>query len=220
MTQREIYFISGSPPCWSVMLAMGVKGLDFEPRRLDNAKREQKSPDFLAVNPRGNVPVLTEGDTVVCETLAILAYLEAATPAPPLFGTAPLETARIWQTICDCDAHLRERINNVSRPLFRGSAAEVTEEITAAMPAVRTEVEGLDAILAATPFLAGETLSAADLIVYPVVQQLLRAAGREDVAALNLDVYPLGDFYPHVDAWARRIEDLPGYDTAYPPHWK
>lgn len=220
MTQREIYFISGSPPCWSVMLAMTIKGLDYQPRRLDNAKREQKSDAFLAVNPRGNVPVLMDGDTIVCETLAILAYLEAAALSPPLFGSSPAETARIWQAICDCDGHLRDPVNNISRPLFRGKAAEVADKITAAMPTIRTEIERLEAILSATPFLAGEALSAADLIVYPVVQQLLRAAAREDAASLNLAVYPLGDFYPGLGAWARRIEDLPGYDSAYPPHWK
>ena len=220
MTQREIYFISGSPPCWSVMLAMAVKGLDYQPRRLDNAKREQKSPAFLAVNPRGNVPVLTDGDGTVCETLAILAYLEVTTPSPPLFGTSPVETARIWQAICDCDGNLRDRVNNISRPLFRGRASEVADEIADAMPAVRTEIERLEAILSTSPFLTGKTLSAADLIVYPVVQQLLRAAAREDAAPLKLDVHPLGDFYAGVAAWALRIEELPGADAAYPPHWK
>ena len=85
MTEREIYFISGSPPCWSVMLALEVKGLAYTPQRLDNATREQKSPEYLAINSRGQVPVLIEDDVTVCETLAVLAYLEAATPKPPLF---------------------------------------------------------------------------------------------------------------------------------------
>jgi len=220
MTEREIYFISGSPPCWSVMLAMGVKGLDFQPRRLDNAKREQKSPTFLAINPRGNVPVLTEGDVVVCQTLAVLAYIDATVPAPPLFGIWPIETARIWQAIGECDGHLRDRVGNISRPLFRGKAAEVADEIADAMPAVREEVIRLDTVLSAQDYLAGDTLSAADLIVYPVVQQLLRAAAREDVRPLDLGVYPLAGHYTHLDAWAQRIEALPGYGEAYPPHWK
>jgi len=220
MTEREIYFISGSPPCWTVMLAMGVKGLSYQPRRLDNAKREQKSPAFLAINPRGNVPVLIDGDVVVCQTLAVLAYIDTTTPHPPLFGTSATETARIWQAIGDCDGHLRDRVGNISRPLFRGKAAEVADEINDAMPTVRDEVARLDTVLAAQEYLAGDTLSAADLIVYPVVQQLLRAAGREDVRPLGLGVHPLADHYGHLDAWTQRIEALPGYDEAYPPHWK
>lgn len=220
MTTREIFFISGSPPCWSIMLAMAVKGLSYQPRRLDNAKREQKSPAFLAINPRGNVPVLTDGETVVCETIAILAYLEASTPSPPLLGTTPRETARIWQAVSDCDGNLRERVGNLSRPLFRGKASDAAEDIKGAMPAVRDEVARLETILSNSPWLAGDSLSAADLMVYPVVMQLMRAAGREDAVPLDLGVYPLGDFCPNLASWARRIESIPGYDDAYPPHWK
>lgn len=202
------------------MLAMAVKELNYQPRRLDNAKREQKAPAFLAVNPRGNVPVLTENGAIICETLAILAYLEASKPAPALFGGTPLETARIWQAISDCDGNLRERIGNLSRPLFRGRAAEAADDITGAMPAIRDEVGRLENKLSDTPWLAGDTLSAADLMVYPVVMQLMRAAGREDAAPLHLDLYPLDEYYPNLAGWARRIEELPGYDDAYPPHWK
>lgn len=220
MTTREIFFISGSPPCWSVMLAMAVKGLDYLPRRLDNAKREQKAPAFLAINPRGNVPVLTDGDTVVCETLAILAYLEASVPSPPLFGATPQETAKIWQAISDCDGNLRDRIGNLSRPMFRGKAAAAAEEIGGAIPAVRDEIARLEEILSNSAWIAGDSLSAADLMIFPLVMQLMRAAGREDAVPLNLRVYPLEEFYPNVASWVRRIEQLPGYDGAYPPHWK
>ena len=44
MTNRDLYFISGSPPCWTVMLALEVKSLPYTPQRLGNTKREQKSP--------------------------------------------------------------------------------------------------------------------------------------------------------------------------------
>jgi glutathione S-transferase len=58
MTERELYFISGPPPCWTVMLALEIKGLAYGQRRLSNTKGEQKSADFLKLNPRGQVPVL------------------------------------------------------------------------------------------------------------------------------------------------------------------
>ena len=96
MAGRELYFISGSPPCWSVMLALGVKDLDYTPRRLSNSAGDQKSPEYLSINPRGHVPVLLDGDTVVTETLAVLSYLDAAYPTLSLFGETPEETARIW----------------------------------------------------------------------------------------------------------------------------
>lgn len=220
MTDRALYFISGSPPCWTVMLALEVKGLTYTARRLDNAKREQKSLEFLAVNPRGQVPVLTEGDTTVCETLAVLAYLDAAHPDPPLFAADPVETARIWQAICACDANLRESVGRISRPLFRGKAAEFADQITKAAVAVRDELALLDSQLASSPWLARETPSAADLVTYPVVMQLVRAVSRDEAGPLDLAIHPLTDHFPAVAAWAERVEALPGYGNAYPPHWK
>ena len=217
---RELYFISGSPPCWSVMLALEVKGLAYTPRRLDNAKREQKSAEYLAINPRGQVPVLVESDVTICETLAILSYLEAATPTPALFGSLPVETARIWQAIFDCDGNLREPVGQISRPSFRGKAIEAAEQIKEAAETVRDELALYETALSENEWLAGNSLSAADLIVFPVIMQLLRAVGREDAAPLELAIYPLADHFLNLASWVSRIEALPGYDNAYPPHWK
>ena len=141
MTQPELYFISGSPPCWSVMLALEVKGIAYEPRRLDNAKREQKSPEYLKISPRGQVPVLVDDGTTVRETLAVLSYLDAQYAEPPLFGQTPVETARIWQAICECDANLRDTVGEISRPLFRGKGMEMAQQVTDAAEKVQAELD-------------------------------------------------------------------------------
>ena len=104
MSGYEVFFISGSPPCWRVMLAMEVKGLGYEATRFDNAKGEQKNPEFLKINPRGHVPVLRNGETVVTESLAILAYLDRAHPEPALFGATAVDAGAIWQQILDFEA--------------------------------------------------------------------------------------------------------------------
>ncbi|MBT5047647.1 MAG: glutathione S-transferase family protein [Rhodospirillaceae bacterium] len=220
MTQRDLYFISGSPPCWTIMLALEIKGIAYNQRRLDNSKGEQKGAAFLGINPRGNVPVLVDGTATVCETLAILAYLDAIAPAPPLFGTIPQETARIWQTICDCDSHVRGPVGDISRPLFRGKVQAFTQQITEAAAIVREELGSLEARLASSPWLVGKALSAADLVVFPVLMQLCRAVGREDTAPLDLAIHPLGEYFPALNEWRLRMENLDGFDNAYPPHWK
>lgn len=219
MSERQLYFISGSPPCWSVMLALEVKGLEYEPKRLNNSKGEQKAPEFLRINPRGHVPVLTEGDVSVCETHAVLAYLDAAHPAPALFGENPHETARIWQLISEIESHLRDQVGDISRPLFRGKSAEFEQQISSAEDKVRAELELLEAGLENTPFIATQMLSAADLIAYPVIMQLGRAADQDAAKSFNLP-HPLMAHYPKLAAWAQRIEALPGSENAYPPHWK
>jgi glutathione S-transferase len=202
------------------MLALEVKGIDYLQRRLDNSKGEQKSPEFLKVNPRGLVPVLTEDDFTVCDTLAILSYLDATNPSPPLFGKSPRETARIWQAISECDGNLRQPIGNISRPLFRGKGDELAEQIIDAAKSVRYELELLEARVKNDPWLVGENLSAADLVTYPLLMQLTRATAREEASSLDLAIHPISEHYPQLHEWTNRIEALQGFENAYPPHWK
>ncbi|MGY8996215.1 MAG: glutathione S-transferase family protein, partial [Alphaproteobacteria bacterium] len=214
------YYISGSPPCWTVMLALEAKGLAYEARRLDNAKGEQKGEAFLAVNPRGTVPVLVCDGLVVRETNAILAFLDAFEPEPPLFGSNPPHTAAIWQMVEETDPLLREPIGSVTRPIFRGRAAEMRDQIDVAIAQVRDALDELEATLAGMSYLVGEALSAADLAVYPAIMQLMRGATREGAETLDLQVAPLAQHYPGIAAWAGRVETLPGHERAYPPHWR
>lgn len=202
------------------MLALEVKGVTYTPRRLDNAKREQKSPEFLKINPRGQVPALVHDGTIVCETAAILSYLDAVVPGPPLFGRTPTETAQVWQLISECDNNLRDRVGDISRPLFRGKSAEFADQISTAAESVRDELALLEARLSAASWLVGDQLSAADLVVFPVIMQLGRAAARKEAEPLELGVYPFSTHTPHLDTWVKRIEAFDGYDNAYPPHWK
>ena len=220
MSKRELYFISGSPPCWSVMLALAVKGLDYTRHRLSNSAGEQKTPKYRKINPRGHVPVLVDDDTVVTETLAVLSYIDASHPDPPLFGRTLMETALVWQTMSECDGHFRGPVGDISRPLFRNKVAEFEDQIDSAAAKVHDELVVLNERLSASEWLAGAKVSAADLIVFPVLMQLTRAAGQENAAALDLAITPLDAHYPMLAAWQARMKTLPGFETAYPPHWK
>lgn len=220
MAKTQCYFISGSPPCWSVMLALEAKGVTYEPKRLSNSAGDQKSETFRAINPRGRVPVLVDGDVTVRETNAILAYLDRAYPEPSLFGSDPAQVAEIWEVVCEVEERLRTPIGNITRPIFRGRGSEMTEKIAETIKPVRSEMNALDARLKDRLFLAGETLSAADLVVYPALMQLIRGATRDGADVHELGVVPLDRDFPNLSTWAARIEAMPGYDRAYPPHWR
>ena len=220
MTKTEIYFISGSPPCWSIMLALTLKGLSFAPRRLNNSKREHKSASFLDINPRGTVPVLVDNEITVRETNAILAYLDAAYPNAPLFGTNAAQTAEVWQIVCEAGHRLRTPIGNTVRPIFRGRAEEMEVEIKASMEPVYQELKAFDLVLSKHPYLCGKEITAADVVVYPALMQLLRGATRAGAEALELQVMPLDIYYPNLASWVQQIEAIPGYDATYPPHWR
>ncbi len=220
MPGYELFWISGSPPCWRVMLAMEVKGLDYKPVRFDNAKGEQKDPEFLKINPLGEVPVLKRGELVVCQSLAILAYLDKAHPEPALFGATAAETAAIWQQILQFDATMPGPIRAITRPIFRRRIAEHMEQILEAAEKIRPELDAIEMRLTGAGVLAGSAVTAADIALYPPLMQLMRAAGNEEAQGLNLGLHPLSQHYPRIAHWVERIEALPGYDRAYPPHWR
>ena len=77
-----------------VALACGLKGLTIPQTQLDLFKAEQRTPAFLAINPRGQLPALQLDDgRVITETVAICRYLDELHPEPPLFGTDAFERA-------------------------------------------------------------------------------------------------------------------------------
>ena len=65
-------------------IALEEAGVAFEPRRIDLAKGEQTSPDFLAVNPQGRVPALVVDGETVTELPALLTYIASLNPAAGL----------------------------------------------------------------------------------------------------------------------------------------
>jgi len=105
-------------------------------------------------------------------------------------------------------------------PLFFGSASEKEAEIQAAATTVYPELARLEATVAKSPWLAGIAISAADIVVYLWMQMLLRAARKEATKPLNLEFLPFDVRYPHLAAWVKRIEAIPGYERTYPPHWR
>jgi glutathione S-transferase len=77
------YFPSPNP--MKIRFALNELGLDCETVPVDLLKREQRAPEFLALNPCGRVPVLVDGDLKLWESHAILAYLGE-------------KTGRLWPT--------------------------------------------------------------------------------------------------------------------------
>ena len=216
----EIYWGSGSPFAWRVMLTLEVKRLPYESKLLEFSKEDHKSPDYLKLNPRGKVPTLKDGDFVLYESLAIIAYLDRKHPDPSIFGRTPQETGLIWRATSETDSYLLEPGNKVIRPLYFGKGLEKTDEIQAAAATIRQELGRIDTALTGSTWIVGSQISAADIALFPFIQTLLRAASKEAAKPLNLGFSPLGQNYPNIAAWAKRVEAIPGYEKTYPPHWR
>jgi len=84
MTVLKLYDFESSPNCQRVKVVLAEKNLPYEIVPIDLRKQEQKTPEYLKLNPYGKVPVLTDDTTVLYESLVINEYLEEKYPNPPL----------------------------------------------------------------------------------------------------------------------------------------
>lgn len=80
----KLYDFKSSPNCQRVKVVLAEKNLPYEVVPIDLRKQEQKTPEYLKLNPYGKVPVLTDDTTVLYESLVINEYLEEKYPNPPL----------------------------------------------------------------------------------------------------------------------------------------
>lgn len=216
----EVWWGSGSPYAWRVLLALEFKGLPYTAHLLEFSRQEHKSPQMLALNPRGRLPVLRDGDYVCFESLAILYYLERRYPEPPLFGRTPGEAGTILRVICEYQAYIEPHVRQITGAVFHGDADLAGEQVTAAMHAVASEARTIEGRLAKSEWIVGKECSAADLVIFPGIQLLKRALERPQAAALAGRFLPVEVHYPSLGRWLQRVAALPGYARTYPPHWR
>ena len=114
----DFYYTSGGPFAWRCLLALEAKALAYTPHLVDMTKQENRTPEFLVLNSRGTLPVLTEGPIVVRESQAIMFYLDRAHPARPLYGETPAEAARVMQEICEQASYLEGPLRAIIGPLL------------------------------------------------------------------------------------------------------
>ena len=89
-------------------MALNLKGVHYDQVTLHLRKGEQKSADYLAVNPQGLVPSLVWSDgTVITQSMAIMEFLDEMIPEPPLMPADPAGRARVRSILqmIGCDIH-------------------------------------------------------------------------------------------------------------------
>ena len=216
----EIYWGSGSPYSWRVLLALEYKRLAYDSHLLQFSKQEHKSPQMLRMNSRGRVPVLKDGDYVVFESLACLLYLDRKYPDYPLFGTSAEEAGTIMRVICEYQAYAEHFVTQIVSAVFLDQLDQPAEEVTRAMHIVAGEARTIEGRLSKPEWLVGEQPSAADLTVFPGIMLLRRAMEKREAGDLRSRFLPMESTYPAIARWIERVEQLPGYDRSFPPHWR
>ncbi len=216
----SFYWGSGSPFSWRVLLALEHKQLAYESHLLQFDKQEPQSPQMLKMNPRGRVPVLKDGEYVVFESVAILYYLDLKYPATPIFGSSPEEAGIIMRVICEFQAYAEPHVQKIVEAVFGGRVAEDVDALTDAMHVVGREARTIEGRLSKEEWIVGAQYWALDMVIFPWIQLLRRALDRPAAAELGARFLPMETNYPALARWIHRIEQLPGYERTYPPHWR
>ena len=210
MAPLTFYYGSGSPYAWRVWLALEIKGVAYEMKTLSFDAGEHKRPEYLALNPRGRVPVIVDGGFALYESAAIVEYLEDIKPGEPrLFAAEPRPRALQRRLIRESDQYVAPALTQLALA-HRDAAGDA--KIAAAAAELQREFALSEAAVTGD-YLTGP-LSAADITLYPQVALVQRLFTRAKGSV------PAGFLGPKLTAWSRRMEALPQTRKTWPPHWK
>ena len=212
-----LYYGSGSPYAWRAQLALEHKALPYDLKVLSFSAGDTRKPEFIALNPRHQVPVLVDGDFVLYESNAIVEYLDEAYPGrgAPLFPG----DARAARAGAAADPRSRQLLlprrptQLLDQAFWKKPEERDAQKIAEGRKAVVDELAMFSNAMRGD-YLAGP-LSAADFAFYPMVAFLYRAQ-KMKLPDLDAD----GMLTPKLRAWKARIEALPFFDKTIPPHWK
>ena len=156
-----------SPNARRVSIFLKEKGVEVERVPVDIRAAENLSPEFLAKNPAGRVPVLELDDgTFISETVAISRYFEAVHPDPCLFGAGAEEAARVemWNRRAELNYGMNAAMafRNISG-FFKDRETCVEEWGRVAADEAKAKLGMFEDQLGRTTYLAGEHFSIADI---------------------------------------------------------
>ena len=122
----ELYGYFRSSAAYRVRIALNVKKISYESISLSLLKGDHKEDAYLAKNPQGFVPYLTDGDIGMGQSMAMLEYLEESYPDIPLLPKNAAERARVRQMagIVACDIH---PLDNLRILKYLTSTLEISE---------------------------------------------------------------------------------------------
>ena len=179
-----------------VELFLSLLGLPFELVEVDLAAKAHKTPEFLAMNAFGQVPVIRDGDVTLADSNAILVYLASryASTADQWLPREPLQAAAVqrWLSVAAGQLAFGPALARVIQ-LFK--RPDSPNDAIARAHALFTVMEQQ---LGQSAFLTGDLPTLADIANYSYIARAPEG---------NVSLQP----YPNLRAWLARIEALPRF---------
>jgi glutathione S-transferase len=212
----DFYHGHGSPYSWRVWLALEFKQVPYNLKVLSFQNNDTKKPEFVALNPRHVVPTIVDDGYSLWESTAILEYLdERFTAGAKLYPGDAKSRARIRRLIREMEEYLGgEGIDPITSELFFGGDAKPDmDKVAKGRERLKEELEYFAKELRGK-FVAGDTPSAADFVLYPYIGYVWRINFRKPETKLS-EIVPAP-----IAEYRKRFEALPYFDKTFPPHWR
>ena len=190
----KLYFHPLSGHSHRVRLFLSLLGIEHQQIVVDLTKREQKTPEFLKLNPFGQVPVIDDQGTIVVDSNAILVYLAKKYDKTGWLPEEPAAAAAVqkWLSVAAGDVAYGPA---AARLITVFGAAFNADEV---IPRAHALLKRVEAALTDREWLAAARPTLADVALYSYIARA--PEGNVDLSA-----------YPNVQAWLARIEALPGF---------
>ncbi|MEH2167269.1 MAG: glutathione S-transferase family protein [Nostoc sp.] len=203
----KLYYFPPSPNTRKAHAVAIHLELPFDLRLIDLEKGEQRTPEFLKLNPTGRTPVLQDEDFILWESTAIMQYLASQVPnslwPEDIKSRADITHWQSWELTHWMPACQPLQYENFVKQLLQLGDAD-PQVVQRTTEIFHKEATMLNTYLAEREFLVNNTLTLAD---FSVASALTYAVpGR----------FPL-DNYPHIRTWYARIEQLPAWQKTAPP---
>ncbi|WP_374306635.1 glutathione S-transferase family protein [Dongia sp.] len=177
-----------------VRLFLSLLKVPHELILVDLAKGAHKAPDFLKLNPFGQVPVLDDDGTIVTDSVAILIYLAKKLRRSDWLPEEPLAAAKVQKWLSVAAGEIAYGPAAARLITLFGAGFRPEEVLTRAHNVLKL----IDAELVQRNFVAAATPTVADVALYSYIASA--PEGNVDLSG-----------YPHVRAWLARIEALTGF---------
>jgi glutathione S-transferase len=195
MSALTLYDFPLSGNCYKVRLLLAMLGLSYQRIRIDSTTlTATQTPEFRRINPRGQIPVLVDGDITIWDSMAILVYLARREQRSDWLPNDALGEARVMQWLAISENELLYGLARARATIRFGrpfNLEQCQQEAHAGLNTLNLQLEQ-------SPWLCGETPTIADLACYPYVHLAPEAE-------VSLDAYPA------VREWVTRLEALPDW---------
>jgi glutathione S-transferase len=192
----KFYGAKASGNAYKVRILLELLRVPHDKVLLDFAKREQKSPEFLRLNPRGEVPVIEDDGVVIWDSGACLVYLARKFGGEQWLPTTPAAMAAVMQWMSLAASEVQFGLQYARRGLVQGRWTAGTLDQGHAI--ARVALTAIEQRLEKHDWLALDRPTIADVACYPY----LETAPESGIAL---------EAYPHIIQWLARCKVLPGW---------